>query len=99
MRLSTLAGYTLLFAGGGTPAVLAAEHVDLQLVLAVDISRSMDYNEQRVQREGYAAAFRSSEIHKAIASGPSGRIAVTYMEWSSAFYQRIVGAVSESRNR
>jgi hypothetical protein len=65
-------------------------YVDLQLVLAVDVSRSMDATEQRVQREGYVAAFRSAEVLKAIASGPLGQIAVTYIEWSSAFYQKVV---------
>ncbi len=62
--------------------------VDLQLVLAVDVSRSMDYNEQRIQRNGYVAAFRSPEVMQAINSGPYGRIAVTYVEWSGAFYQQ-----------
>jgi hypothetical protein len=64
--------------------------VDLQLVLAVDVSGSMDVNEQRVQRDGYVKAFRHPEVLRAITTGPYGRIAVTYVEWSSAFYQLIV---------
>jgi Protein of unknown function (DUF1194) len=68
----------------------AGNTVDLELVLAVDVSGSMDLNEQRVQREGYVAAFRHPDVLKAIASGAFGRIAVTYVEWASGFYQVIV---------
>lgn len=56
--------------------------VDVELVLAVDISLSMDPEEQRLQREGYVAALRDPEILKAIRAGQHGRIAVTYMEWA-----------------
>jgi hypothetical protein len=62
----------------GQPAV----QVDLALVLAVDVSLSMDEEEQKLQREGYVAAFRDSDVHRAIGSGPHGRIAVAYMEWA-----------------
>lgn len=64
--------------------------VDLELVLAVDVSLSMDLEEQRLQREGYVAAFRDPEIHKAITSGPNGRIAVTYLEWAGPPSQQVV---------
>jgi hypothetical protein len=73
--------------------VAAAEHVDLRLVLAVDVSRSMASLgdlKQKLQRNGYVDAFKSSEVQKAILSGPYGKIAVTYVEWSSAFYQQTV---------
>ncbi|HSG96297.1 MAG TPA: DUF1194 domain-containing protein, partial [Afifellaceae bacterium] len=56
--------------------------VDLELVLAVDISRSMDFEEQELQRAGYVAAFRHREVIAAISSGLTGRIAVTYLEWA-----------------
>lgn len=56
--------------------------VDLELALAVDISLSMDLDELRVQRMGYASAFRDPEIQKAILGGPRGRIAVSYFEWA-----------------
>ena len=56
--------------------------VDVELVLAVDISQSMDPDEQRLQREGYIAALRDPEIIKAIRAGLHGRIAITYMEWA-----------------
>ena len=56
--------------------------VDLELVLAVDISRSMDFDEQALQRAGYVEAFRHPEVIAAIGSGLIGRIAVTYLEWA-----------------
>jgi len=64
--------------------------VDLELVLAVDISWSMDPEEQQLQREGYVAAFRDPEVQKAIMSGAHRRIAVTYMEWAGPHAQRVV---------
>ena len=74
-----------------TTTVLAqALAVDLELVIAVDVSLSMDIEEQRLQRDGYVAAFRDPEIHKAIASGPNGRIAVTYLEWAGPANQQVV---------
>lgn len=67
-----------------------ARAVDLELVIAVDVSLSMDLEEQRLQRDGYVAAFRDPEIHKAIASGPNGRIAVAYLEWAGPPSQQVV---------
>ncbi len=64
--------------------------VDLELVLAVDVSRSMDYGELQVQRDGYVAAFRNPEVIDAIRQGVIGSIAVTYVEWSGAFFQQIL---------
>lgn len=55
--------------------------VDLELVLAVDVSSSMDLVELQVQREGYAAALSHPAIASAIHSGQLGRIAVLYVEW------------------
>jgi hypothetical protein len=68
----------------------AADWVDLQLVLAVDTSGSIDAEEYRLQQGGYAAAFRDPEIIQAIGSGPAGAIAVTVVEWSNANQQRQV---------
>lgn len=76
-------------AGLAMPAA-AQTRVDLELVIAVDVSLSMDLDEQRLQREGYVAAFRDEEIHKAIVSGSYGRIAVTYVEWAGAATQNII---------
>src|SRR4029453_7384307 len=74
----------------GTGAALAQTAVDLELVIAVDVSLSMDLDEQRLQRDGYVAAFRDPEVHKAIVSGPNGRIAVTYLEWAGPPTQIVV---------
>ena len=63
--------------------------VDLELVLAVDVSRSMDTDENQLQREGYVAAFRHPELLQAIKSGPSGRIAVVYYEWAGQRHQSV----------
>lgn len=73
-----------------TGKALAETEVDVALVLAVDVSRSMDADEQQLQREGYAEAFRSQIVHDAIARGALGRIAVTYVEWSGVSQQNVV---------
>lgn len=64
-------------------------YVDVALVLAVDVSASMDAEEQAVQRRGYAEAFRHPAVINAIRNGPTGRIAVTYVEWSDRTNQTI----------
>jgi hypothetical protein len=70
----------------------AAENVtvDLELVLAVDVSLSMDEDELKLQRDGYTAAFRHPEIIEAVKSGQSGRIAATYVEWAGESFQRTI---------
>jgi len=80
----------LLAALAGAPAVAAAEDVpvDLELVLAVDISGSVDEVEAILQREGYMAALRHPQVIEAIETGMFGRIAVTYVEWAGDQYQR-----------
>jgi hypothetical protein len=64
--------------------------VDIELVLAVDISDSMDPDEQALQRRGYRAAMTDGRILDAIQAGRWGRIAVTYVEWAGASTQRVV---------
>ena len=64
--------------------------VDLELVLAVDVSGSVDEVEGRLQRMGYVNAFRSPAVLRAIQSGRRKSIAVTYMEWAGFDFQRIV---------
>lgn len=71
-------------------AAAQTESVDLELVLAVDVSRSMDFEEQELQRDGYADAFRHPEVVAAIVSGPLGRIAVTYVEWAGPEVQIVI---------
>ncbi len=68
----------------------AATEVDVALVLAVDVSRSMDPDEQELQRQGFVEAFRSPLVHDAVRGGMLGRIIVTYMEWSGASDQKVV---------
>ena len=57
--------------------------VDAEIVFAVDISYSMDTTEQKLQRAGYIGALRSPQFLAALAAGPSGRIAVKYVQWAS----------------
>ena len=64
--------------------------VDLELALAVDVSRSIDANEARLQRQGYIAAFRDPDVIHAIRAGMLGRIAVTYFEWAGMTVPEVV---------
>src|SRR5918998_6475366 len=84
----------LLIAAGmmisGAWSAQADTEVDLALVLAVDVSLSMEPDEQELQRQGFVEAFRSPEVHEAIRKGMLGRIAVTYIEWAGAGYQQVV---------
>jgi hypothetical protein len=68
----------------------AKTEVDLALVLAVDISYSMDPEEQAVQRQGYIAALTSPQVLAAIKNGPLGRIAVLYWEWAGTGQGEVV---------
>ena len=64
--------------------------VDVELVLAVDVSYSMDMDELAIQREGYAQAIISKEFLQALKTGPNGKIAVTYFEWAASSDQKII---------
>ena len=68
----------------------AGEAVDLALVMAVDVSRSIDEDEARLQREGYRNAMADPQVVAAITGGLHGAIAVAYVEWASFTYQRLV---------
>ena len=85
-----LAVAVVVAAALGAGPALAQTLVDLELVLAVDVSLSMDLDEQRLQRDGYVAAFRDPEVQKAITGGAHGKIAVTYMEWAGPPTQQVV---------
>src|SRR6201999_4452409 len=67
-----------------------ANAVDVQLVLAVDVSYSMDMDELAIQREGYAQAIVSKDFLQALKTGPNGRVAVTYFEWAASTDQKII---------
>jgi len=60
--------------------------VDLELVLAVDVSGSIDPEEARLQRDGYVAALTDPDVIEAITSGILGRVAMTYIEWAGEQY-------------
>jgi len=92
MRLGQIC-FTALVASGlmiGALRAQSPDEVDLALVLAVDISNSMDPEEQDLQRDGFVAAFRSSLVQDAIKAGMLGRIAVVYMEWAGSRRQTVV---------
>ncbi len=71
-------------------AASAAEDVDLLLVLAADVSRSVDATKFQLQRDGYASAVSDPRVLDAIRSGRNGRIGVTFVEWSGVGAQRVV---------
>ncbi len=85
-----LAFVALAALAGTAPPARSAEQVDLLLVLAADVSRSVDHLKHRLQREGYAAAISDKRVLDAIASGRHRRIAVCYVEWSGVTAQRLL---------
>jgi len=68
----------------------SATPVDVELVLAVDVSYSMDPDEQALQREGYVLALRSREFLQALHQGANAKVAVTYIEWAGQYDQKII---------
>jgi hypothetical protein len=68
----------------------AAEDVDLLLVLAADVSRSIDTEKFQLQREGYATAISDPRVLEAIKSGRTGKIGLSFVEWSGLSSQRLV---------
>ena len=64
--------------------------VDVELVIAVDVSYSMDMDELAVQREGYAQAIVSKEFLQALKALPNGKIAITYFEWAASNDQKVI---------
>jgi hypothetical protein len=90
MRLCRLLALAALAASNLFPTARAAEPVDLLLVLAADVSRSLDHAKFQMQREGYAAAFSDRRVVNAAISGPNGRIAVIFVEWSGSDEQYVI---------
>lgn len=70
--------------------VAAQEAVDVELVLAVDVSLSMSFEELKIQRDGYTAALTHPDVIDAIRNGIHGKIAVTYFEWAGDMSQYMV---------
>ena len=79
----------LALAALAAPAA-AAEAVDLLLVFAADVSRSVDQPKFQLQRDGYAAAITNPRVLDAVRSGPHHRIAVCFVEWSGAGAQKLL---------
>ncbi|MDH3738229.1 MAG: DUF1194 domain-containing protein [Alphaproteobacteria bacterium] len=73
-----------------TVPALAETAVDLELAIGVDVSRSIDAEEAKLQRQGYIKAFRDPEVINAIETGMLGRIAVGYYEWAGLLHGHIV---------
>jgi hypothetical protein len=91
-RLVSMIVALLVLLGSGVFArsALADDRVDLLLVLAADISRSVDDRKFRLQRDGYAAAITDPRVVRAMAGGPMGRIAICFMEWAGDTDQVVV---------
>ena len=89
------AGLALAASAAPTPPKFAdtrasAIPVDVELVIAVDVSYSMDPDEQALQREGYVIALTSKEFLQALRQGAHGKIAITYFEWAGQSDQKIL---------
>ncbi|HYZ31603.1 MAG TPA: DUF1194 domain-containing protein [Crenalkalicoccus sp.] len=89
-RRTLLASAGLALACPRLGRAAAQDAVDMLLVLAVDVSRSVDAEEARLQRTGYIAAFRDPEVVQAITGGMLGAIAVAFLEWSGTEQQTLL---------
>jgi hypothetical protein len=93
---SVLAAAALALAASAAPLPRFADKspgaisVDVELVIAVDVSFSMDPEEQALQREGYVQALTSREFMQALREGANGKIAITYFEWAGEFDQKLI---------
>jgi len=88
LAISALAAVVLVGSAGAAPA--GQQQVDVALVIATDVSYSVDEDEARFQREGAIAAFRSPDVVKAIEAGSLGRIAVAYIDFSSYSTNKLI---------
>ena len=88
IALVPMASLSLLILAAATPA--RADNVDVALVLVTDVSRSIDDSEFKLEKDGYTSAFTSQKVLEAIRGGPSGKIAVSYLEFASSFEVRTV---------
>ncbi len=104
MRRSVALAVALALAASVAGAQVPGDvRVDVELVLAVDVSRSMTPHELEIQRRGYAEAIASAEVVDAIRGGPEGRVALSYMEWAGAGSHRtvvdwmLIGSTADAR--
>ncbi len=87
LRLALALGVAVVLPQG---ALAAAAAVDLELVIATDVSRSISEEEALLQRQGTAAAFKSPEVIRAVSMGAAGKIAVAYIDWSMDPFNRVI---------
>jgi hypothetical protein len=91
---AALAGFGIAAPGGpqqlAQRGAMGATAVDVELVLAVDVSYSMDPEEQALQREGYMAAITSRDFMQALRQGMHGKVAMIYFEWAGVHHRQIV---------
>lgn len=90
MKLITFIALLLVATTTWSVVVAAQMEVDAELVLAVDVSRSMTPRELEIQRRGYASALASDEVIAAIKGGMLGRVAIFYVEWAGNHSHRII---------
>src|SRR5262252_4754716 len=91
IAMARLISIALLAAALVAPRIAAAaEPVDLLLVFAADVSRSIDQEKFQLQRDGYAAAITNPRVLDAIRSGPHHRIAICFVEWSGIGAQKLL---------
>ena len=89
-RVSRWAAVFALILGTGSVAAAQTAATDLQLVLAVDASGSVNQERFDLQKQGYAAAFRNPRVLRAIRSGRSQSIVVTMVQWTGPLQQVLV---------
>ncbi len=89
-RLAMAAVAATALWASGAPPTRAEVPVDLELVLAVDVSGSVDTEEAKLQRQGYIDAIANPKVVEAITAGPMGRIALTYVEWAGENHQQVI---------
>ena len=90
-RRSLLRGAGAAAIAAATPAIVRADEivdVDMRLVIAVDVSRSIDEEEAHLQRQGYLEALADQRVLDAMMGGPLQRMAIAYVEWAGTHYQR-----------
>lgn len=90
MRAVFLALLLSLFASVAPAQVDGPEEVDLELILAIDVSGSIDEEEAALQRQGYLQALVDPQVIAAVSGGPKRKIGITYIEWAGYHYQRLV---------
>jgi Protein of unknown function (DUF1194) len=88
--LQVLTASMVIWSSFTVSAIPEDGRVDLALVLAIDVSYSVDSFEHRMQMEGFGAAVQSPEVVEAIRKGKHQRIAVTIYQWSDEFNQRVL---------